>query len=181
MTNIILEDAKKSFLRDEMCMLSIGVVIQRANVYLPGVEDDTKRLFKSVLKEELLMMAGMYHISPVSEYTHIRNIERLSEFSTGFSKFLRNGSLHFGICQRMLNLFLKYAWCSGAMKEAPPHFPIGHTIQQQLGYPEKEIIQWANNLTRESYLEIINFARTRLETMQVNSLAELDLLLYKKV
>lgn len=180
MNENVLAEAKQSFLRDEMCLLSIGVVIQRAHVYNPAVDDDTRRLFKSVLKERLMMTASMYHISPVSEYTHIRNIEQLSEFTTEFKTILKGGKLHFGICQRMLNLFLKYAWCSGAMKEIPPHFPVGHHIQQGLGYAEDKIYRWADNLTKEAYIEIIDFAKTKLESFGVRAVAELDLLLYNE-
>ena len=66
----------------------------------------------------------------------------------------------------MLNLYLKYQWCLGNIKE-PPHFPVDRIIQQKLngwarakGIPQLELMHWTRFTDEKHYLEVINLARS---------------------
>jgi hypothetical protein len=162
---------KKEFLLSEIWSLSISAAFQRANVY--GKECALERVnYKKLLKKHLKSIAEQYKTS-VDETTHIENIFKISECG---HRCLANGKLNFGVCQKLLNLYLKYLWCLDLIP-TPPHFPIDRLIQQQLKV--KQIVAWTNNMNDENYKKIIEFAKIRANSENL-SLAELELMLFKR-
>jgi hypothetical protein len=162
---------KKEFLLSEIWSLSISAAFQRANVY--GSEYAHEREdYKKLLKKHLKSIAEQYK-TPIDETTHIGNIFKISECG---HQCLANGKLNFGVCQKLLNLYLKYLWCLDLIT-TPPHFPIDRLIQQQLKV--KQIVAWTNNMNDENYKKIIEFAKIRANSENL-SLAELELMLFKR-
>ena len=74
--------------------------------------------------------------------------------------------MNFGISQKMLNLYLKYQWCKGAIVE-PPHFPVDRIIQEELNkvarknkLKAKKIEPWTQFKDENHYLKVVNHARS---------------------
>ena len=97
--------------------------------------------------------------------------------------------MNFGISQKMLNLYLKYQWCLGNIKE-PPHFPVDRIIQEKLNQvaknnnlPKIVIEAWTLFENETKYLHIIRFAeqvKNTATSLKQFSLPELELHLFDR-
>ena len=151
---------QKEFIHNEIWTLTFGAAFQRANIYKDQCTDLAKSEFKSETRKYVTtFLFPLYNGDAISDEEHIKNIYKLSDFTTRFHNILNNGRLNFGASQKILNLFLKYMWC---LYEAPipPHFPVDRRIQENIGF--RPIISWTTFENETGYMEIINFARNSL-------------------
>ncbi|MDP4290577.1 MAG: hypothetical protein Q8908_05810 [Bacteroidota bacterium] len=170
---------QQQFILNELWFLTINAAFQRANVYANGFSDEdegAKRKFKSELKNYIDKNIIPNYNSPVAEDAHIKHIYEISEFSKLHGNILEERKLNFGICQKLLNLYLKYLWCFGKIKSTPPHFPIDRKIQEKLGI--KNPVSWTKDLDEEEYINIINLSKEKLSEYNKPNIAELELYLY---
>ena len=163
---------KKDFIETEIWLLTIGGGFQRANVYINGATDKERSEFRNKLHDEVIKIAAEY-TGTVSEARHIDNIIKISKLE---HRALNNGSLNFGISQKILNLYLKYLWCLGEIS-TPPHFPVDRRIQIELGY--KPLINWTKMKNQEEYLQIIEHAKKEA-VKKYNNIAEQELILFTR-
>lgn len=171
-----MKGLKDIFLESQFWMMTIQAAFQRVNVYKANIDENKRKEFRDYLHEVILLIANEYY-SEVDENKHLKNIERLQEYSRN-EDILQNGVLNYGICQKILNLYLKYLWCAGRIP-TPPHFPIDRLIQEHLGFKEEEIVSWTKQIKSElDYLSIIRKAEYILAQMHIDTLAELELELY---
>lgn len=66
-----------------------------------------------------------------TEEDHYVNIGKLEKWGSHHGADLLSNGYPFGIAQKLLNVYLKYQWCSGWIPE-PPHCPIDRTILKKL-------------------------------------------------
>lgn len=78
------------------------------------------------------------YINGCTEDDHYSNISELVEWGSRQGADLLANGYPFGIAQKLLNVYLKYQWCSGWISE-PPHCPIDRTILQKLGLENRFI------------------------------------------
>ncbi len=173
---------KKEFILGEFWMLTVSAAFQRANIYNSDYNnkdfEDKKNDFKEKLKEIIIQKSEEYKNRVISEEEHLKNIEDIITFSAD-PNVLRGGRLNFGICQKLLNLYLKYLWCLGLLKFSPPHFPIDRKIQKELGITNP--CSWTAMNDKKEYLNVIEIARKALpEHPGINNIAELELKLFKR-
>ncbi len=155
---------KNDFLMHEFFILSIGGAFQRGNVYKKenALEDDRTK-FRKELEKELIKICEEYVEEEITGEKHIENINKLINFSKN-RNFLNGEQLKFGIVQKLLNLYLKYLWCSGKIK-MPPHCPFDRIILEKLGRKEnwtqmdnfelyKKWVESARNLAEKNNLKI---------------------------
>ena len=169
---------KKEFILNEIWMLTIGASFQRANVYSTQCSDSDKSKFRNCLKEFIVNLSKSYLYKPISEDQHIENIYQIIEYSKTYKTILTNGGLNFGVCQKLLNLYLKYLWCLGYMELNPPHFPVDRIIQTKLSI--KNPYSWTQMVDEEKYMQVINMAKDCLKSYNIDSIAELELFLYQR-
>nr|WP_320038510.1 hypothetical protein [uncultured Bacteroides sp.] len=170
---------KKEFIFGEVWMLTVSAAFQRANIYKSDYDKDEKKVFKEKLKELIIQKSEEYNYRVISEADHIKNIEDIITFSANYPNVLRGGKLNFGICQKLLNLYLKYLWCLGLLKFAPPHFPVDRKIQIDLGITNP--CSWTAMSDKSEYLNVIEIARKALPKHPgINNIAELELKLFKR-
>ena len=171
-----MKSLKDIFLESQYWMMTVQAAFQRANVYKANVEENTRKEFRDYLHVEIQKIAEEYYLE-VDEDKHLKNIERLHKYSRN-EEILQNEVLNYGICQKILNLYLKYLWCAGRIP-TPPHFPIDRLIQERLGFKEKEIVSWTKQIKSEiDYLSIIRKAEYILAQTHIKALAELELEIY---
>ena len=169
---------KKEFILNEIWMLTIGASFQRANVYMTNSTQSDRLKFRKQLKEFIANLSTLYLNEPISEDQHIQNIHQIREYSKMNKTILANGGLNFGVCQKLLNLYLKYLWCLGYMQSNPPHFPVDRIIQAKLKI--KNPCPWTRMVDEEEYMKVIRKAKECLKTHRIDNLAELELHLYHR-
>lgn len=132
---------------------------QRSHIYSPGakISDKEKIAFRNHIKSFCFKsLFFKYQGKSISESELISQIEELmSTTKEMYGAILKNSEFQFGNAQKFVNLYLKFLWIMGEIKE-PPHFPVDRIIQKGL----KPIRPWTN-MNKEDYLEVINWARIR--------------------
>lgn len=168
---------KKDFLDKEIWLLSTMGAFQRASLYKQSALKTEKTYFKRMLKGYLDNSIISNYQNEVSENNHINNIKGVSDYSTCFEDILANGKLNFGVSQKLLNLYLKYLWCLGIITIPPPHFPVDSIIQRKLNL---KVIPWTKIKDEEDYLKVINHTKTVLPDYNCKTIAELELMLFRR-
>lgn len=169
--------AKLKFILEEVWLLSTLGAFQRANIYLPDASEKERKMFRESLCKYIDENLIHLYEDGVSERDHLLNINAISTHSTQFSSILVNGKINFGVSQKLLNLYLKYLWCLNEIP-TPPHFPVDSIIQNKLGI--KKIEPWTKFDNPAPYIEIIAIAKEKLKEYELESLAELELELFKR-
>ena len=169
---------KMKFIQDEIWLVTFNAAFQRANVYNEGADEEQKMYLRNMLKLEIeYEILSDYH-NEVSDEKHIENIYRIKRRSENFSEILNNGSFSFGVCQKILNLYLKFQWCLDRIKSTPPHFPVDRRIQTALKI--RNIVSWTKEMGEKEYMEIIKIAREKLKQFDKENIAELELYLFER-
>lgn len=180
-------DIQTQFLNNEIWILTFAGGFQRANVYAEGANEKSRSDFRAALRNEIEKIVELHYKKvPVQPKEHLAHINSILEFTKMYGQKVpgllnpkNEEALNFGIAQKVFNLYLKYLWCLGKIP-TPPHFPIDRIIQQNLGKKESEIISWTKDLTEEMYKKLMDYASTKLNEHQVESLAELELILFER-
>jgi len=169
---------QKNYLHQQLWNSTIRASLTRAGkVYLTGIRQVEKKKFKSMLFEYVSKLIDAEYVMVTPDETrHIQNIRDLADFSGKSRNILCGGKLNFGYSQKILNLYLKYRWCTGTAA-LPPHFPIDRLIQNRLGIsPPFNWAEWGDSL---KYMEVIDIAKEILTRKpKFVSSAELELKLY---
>jgi len=176
----------RKFLRDEVFSLTFMAVVQRGKIYAPGTtkKDEFRRALRSVLDR----MAEVYKV-PITEEAHLQNIELLADrVSSSCGELLGESTMRccsgvasppskgnrrfrIGSAQKALNLFLKYLWCLGEVRE-PPHCPFDRRIIERL--PKGVQCNWTQCNDIEHYNRWVAAAREEAKKGSV-SLAQWEL------
>lgn len=165
-------ESKNNFIQTELWYLTFGGAFQRVNVYTKEATDDQRKEVRAFLIGAVKKLVDeQYSKGSVSPEKHIENIEALIELSREKKDLLFNDYLHFGVCQKLLNLHLKYLWVFGMMPE-PPHFPVDRIIQEKVGF--RPIISWSKEMDREGYERVVEHVRGKAKEKGM-SLAEYEL------
>ena len=182
---------KDQFIAANNWLLSLNASFQRVNIY-KKVED--KRLatdmqvkqFKKGLRLVVEDISANY-AKHVNESNHLKNIFKIQSFTKDYEAILNNNKLLFGVCQKLLNLYLKQLWVLCKIPD-PPHFPVDRIIQELLqkeakkyGITAGSIQNWTQIDKESDYIQIIDLAKkVRDKKMPDNSIAELELQLYNQ-
>jgi hypothetical protein len=109
----------------------------------------------------------------VSDEEHYSNIEELMAFGTKMgAKILQGGTYKVSNAQKLLNLYLKYLWCTGIV-EVPPQCPIDRIVLEKAGILD---VKWTKLKTIKDYRAVV----TRLKKAVGNSLAPWELESYSR-
>ena len=124
--------SQKDFLKAEFWMSSWSASVQRSRLYTDRAgSDPARKIFQAKVRcfvDEKLLPKYTNGCTEKDHYVNIRGLEKLG--SRDGVDLLCNG-YPFGIAQKLLNVYLKYQWCSGWISE-PPHCPIDRTILAKL-------------------------------------------------
>ncbi len=170
--------SKKYFIENLIWVNTIGDSFRRANVYKPEFKESEKgkEALKKILHNHLQQLVIDHYKNAVSEKQHLKNIASLQ--SESVSNILNGGKLNYGVCQKMLNVYLKYQWCNGVIP-TPPHFPVDRIIQEKLKC--KPVVSWTKDIVTEAqYLDVIRYAEEVMKEEPFSSLAEMELEIFQK-
>jgi hypothetical protein len=169
---------KNKFIESELWYLSLSGAFQRNNVYQKQIDDkngEKKKAFKKKLRESIIYIVKQYN-EVIDDDKHIANIENL--IADNKNEILVNGKLNFGTAQKILNLYLKYLWCTERISHLPPHCPVDRVILKELSKYKTE--SWTKMENEIQYMNHINALR-ELAKKEHLSLAEWELLTYSKL
>jgi hypothetical protein len=124
--------SQKDFLRAEFWMASWSASVQRSRLYTDRAgSDPARKIFQAKVRffvdEKLLPR----YTNGCTEKDHYANIRALEKSGSRDGVDLLCNGYPFGVAQKLLNVYLKYQWCSGWISE-PPHCPIDRTILAKL-------------------------------------------------
>ena len=157
---------KKKFLRSEYWVLSWSASVSTRNknypVYSKSATAKQKKEFRndvtSYVDEELIPQ--YLGEDRVSENEHLKNIVALAKRGSDLgSSFLHKGQWRIGVAQKLLNLQLKYLWCSGMITSIPPHCPVDGIIISKTNSSGK--LNWTEINDIEEYKEAIESIRIK--------------------
>ena len=151
-----MKEVQLTFLKDQFWILSIGGAFQRANIYKTSENNIVHSEFKIKLREfiETNIIPVYVNLPNVSDNQHCKNIQNISNWATSqYSSLFIKNKFRIGICQKLLNLYLKYLWCAGIINE-PPHCPIDRTILSKIF--KSDIPNWTNINQINQYMSYIS-------------------------
>jgi hypothetical protein len=181
---------KATFLNNEIWILTFGGGFQRANIYKEKIPEPVRKEFRKALREKIeALVAKSYH-SKVSEEKHVKNIQSIVDFSKEKNIEGYTIAINFGVAQKLLNLYLKYLWCSDKLDTTPVHFPVDRLVQEILnkeakdaGVQKRKLKAWTQFEDEKDYLEVIRFAeklQEKSKRFQNVPLAEMELEMFNR-
>lgn len=124
----MLNSEKEKFILNEILTLTINGALStrkgKFRIYLDEVKAGNRRRVElnNYLRKNLLKVGQDYINEKVDGDVHLEKIIKFKDRITSeFSNILHNREFRIGIAQKLINLFLKYLWICGKIKEAPPH------------------------------------------------------------
>ena len=176
--------AKKQFLHDELFSLTLMATVQRGKIYGKNTSKIDRKAFQQDLQRRLEEIAAEYTTTKTGE-EHEKNISLLAtKLTNAHSAVLRDNRFRIGSAQKALNLFLKYLWCLGEIRQ-PPHCPFDARIINRFKrkLPTDVPRNWTELVHIDHYKKYVEaaLAGVNLDPLKKNlSLAEWELEIYNK-
>jgi len=127
-----IDKMKNDFLRSQIFSMTMMATGQRGNLYCKDASEENKEKFRRKLREKLEEFALKYR-DPIDDELHCAHIESLSsDISEACKETLTDKRFRIGSAQKALNLYLKYLWCLGILRNPPPHCPFDRIILQDI-------------------------------------------------
>ncbi len=180
---------KEKFINDEIWILTFGGGFQRANIYKDQtVSTKVRKEFRKALRTYIEETFELQYHDTVAEEKHLENIHSIVEFSKTRKFGDTSIPINFGVAQKLLNLYLKYSWCSGKMEMIPIHFPVDRLIQgnlnkeaRKLKIPALDLKAWTQFEDEEDYKKVIGLAKeVRDKKCPTKALAEMELEIFER-
>ncbi|MCK5385071.1 MAG: hypothetical protein KAJ29_05790 [Alphaproteobacteria bacterium] len=132
---------QKRFIGYELGLLTIKAALSTRDknntIYKSSVKEHQKKPAKNAIRDVLTEIEVKYE-TMLSEKQHVQYIsDTATNLTNKIGQYLRNDEFRIGIAQKLINLHLKYLWCSNVISE-PPHCPIDGIIRDKVKveYPE---------------------------------------------
>jgi hypothetical protein len=169
-----LSELQRTFLHDEIWLLSFRGAFGRANVYAKGAPEKERIGFRKYLRETISTTVLGKYKQTVSSESHIQELLQIKgAVPETYLNILRDRTFRLGVLQKLMNLYLKYLWCLGWIPE-PPHCPFDRTIIEELGVRG---IDWTKSDSEEEYNQLVDAAK---KLAGARSIAEGELDLFNK-
>ncbi|MDR8402236.1 hypothetical protein NE850_38625 [Paraburkholderia sp. USG1] len=167
---------QKNFIVNELLVLAWAASVQRANVYKKGQKPSDVQKFRRAVLDFVQALIPKY-VDGCEEQAHSRNLQLLCQHATTKgAAILIDGTYRLGVAQKLLNLILKYLWCSGLIAE-PPHCPVDRIVLD-LGRVSREIC-WTRMESLDEYLLAIR-SLSNCAIAEQSSLAHWELTCYQR-
>jgi hypothetical protein len=140
-----------------------GALQQRQNKVYARDEVGNERLtFRLELARMMREESKRYlqRDQPVSDDEHCAAIRRISDIlAARFGEILKGGRFRYGTSQKAFNLYLKFLWRLGALRDGqPPHCPVDGIVLNTAGLTgswtwsddEQEYRHWINEIRKKA-------------------------------
>jgi len=171
-----LNSWQRAFLENEFLTLTTNGALQRSSTYRSDLDAKEKsqaaKTMRSALGTALREISSRYS-QIVTEEQHTRNIEEFRRrVQETCRSFLRDGRLRFGVAQKALNLYLKYAWCVGWIVR-PPHCPFDRRLIQDILQFRND--DWTKVDDQQTYIKWVKRAEEMRIAANDESIADWEL------
>lgn len=169
---------QKNFVINELMVLAWAASVQRADVYkaAPNPADSQVLKFRKGVFNFIQDLIPQY-VNGCDEQTHIENLQALVDHATAMGSPILAGKVYrIGVAQKLLNLVLKYIWCSGFIAK-PPHCPVDRIVLK-MGEASTDIC-WTQMRSMDEYLLAIRELRRRADA-ELQLLADWELTHYRR-
>ena len=156
-----INSEKNVFLVNEFVTLSITAGLSTRNKKFPIYKKDSnekdKAKFREFLRAFLLKIWVDHKLQKnIDESQLLSYFEKMQRDSAiEFSDLLYEGKLRYGICQKIINVFLKFLWVSDEI-ETPPHAPYDGIIQAKLN--DRNLSPWTEINDPAQYASFVKLA-----------------------
>ena len=156
------------FLDYETLTLTVNGAIGRNKTYCDGIDPEKRSEFRESLRCWLHDQREEYRADRVGDLRHLANIKSLSStLSESHGDILLDGRFHIGTAQKALNLYLKYCWARGLVRE-PPHCPIDSIVLTNIKKCPRSVgcricatVTWTKIRTVHEYMHFVKKAKAR--------------------
>lgn len=181
---IIKNNSFDKFIIEEFVYYSIKAGFSTRNEFFPiynidKIDLNQSRNLKKDIKVFLLSLYKKHN--KLAEKQHIYQIIYLSNFiSKKYTNILFKKRFRIGVSQKIMNLFLKYLWVSGKIKE-PFHCPFDNIIKQKLlkGTRNYHLEDWTEFDKIEYYKDYVELAKQKSKSVNL-SIANWELINWKR-
>jgi hypothetical protein len=126
-------------------------------IYRRGTREQDRREFSFRCRAFIDAEVLPQYSSPVSERDHLSIISTtrfaIENFGNGI---LSHDEYRYASAQKLVNLYLKYAWCLGRIAE-PPHCPVDRIVIQQTRL--RDTVSWTKIRREDEYVAVIDAIR----------------------
>mgnify|MGYP001607474139 FL=1 len=149
-------DKKREFMHREVCALCFLASFGMARRIPFYKKDANREAIRKYIRDELWELSIKYS-RKVEENEHIKTIETFqNEVNKKFLGALARNGLTFGRAQKLINLYLKYMWVCGFIKE-PPQCPIDSIIIKELKKLGREVRGLRfTNMGKDDYKRVLS-------------------------
>ena len=162
----------KQFLQSEFWILSWNASVNRSGVYEPGGAPEERSDFREGLVDYIESKILPAYQKRVREEEHLKHLSALVKAGNRIGKsVLGPDGYRFGVAQKLLNLQLKYLWCSKFIPE-PPHCPVDRVMINKTVL--KNQVAWTRMTSVTEYKKVIAAMRTEADKQSL-SLARWEL------
>ena len=132
MNNFVSRE-KDAFLLNIALSNTLGASLSVKNPKYPVFRSDANEMQKSKFREDLgqtiVRVSQAYKNHAVPDQAHVEAICHVADcMSQRHGPVLDRFRLRIGVTQKALNLYLKFAWTLGWMKQHPPHCPFDRKV-----------------------------------------------------
>lgn len=130
----MISEYQKRFISYELGLLTIKAALSTRDkeftIYKESTKSHQRSPIKMAIREVLDELESKY--SPIlSPAEHVKYIESTAkDLTEKVGKYLKGDKFRIGIAQKLINMHLKYLWCSNMISE-PPHCPIDGIIRDK--------------------------------------------------
>ncbi len=153
------------FMSYELGLLTIKAALstrdRRHPIYDRSVKAHQRAPVRRMIREILDETETKYS-KRISEKDHIKYISDVSDHLTNCTgQYLHNNEFRVGIAQKLINMHLKYLWCSNVIDE-PPHCPIDGIVRDKVKdeYPRFDY-DWTSSNCIKEYKNAISLLRKK--------------------
>ena len=127
-------------------------------IYAVTASEDQRDGVKKWVRIQLVALGRRYQSGDLTETQHIEAIRNLAaEASTNHGETLHQRRFRFGVAQKLVNLYLKYLWAAGIVKDVH-HCPLDGIISNR----EKLAYEWTTGESEVEYLQAIFKLQSRV-------------------
>jgi hypothetical protein len=143
--------SQRAFLIYELGLLSLKAALSTraggAPIYAASCKEHQRGAVKDSFRQVLGDVHARYTRGYVSDADHIEFIANTAErLSSDHASALHRQRFRFGVCQKLINIHLKYLWVAGFVAE-PPHCPIDGIVRDMASLK----YDWTTNDSRDEY------------------------------
>lgn len=155
----MLSENQKRFIRYELGLMTITAAFSTRDkefkIYKDQISYNQRKAAKKEIRKIISEIENKY-VPMLSPEAHVKHIEAVAtDITKHLGQHLKGNRFRIGIAQKLINMHLKYLWCSNIISE-PPHCPIDGIIRNEAKKEQPEFnYNWIKSDSIDEYKSAI--------------------------